>query len=147
VAENRASGDRRTPPAGWQDWQRWVEGVDWPDWRSWLKQIASTDWATGAWPRTGWEQSPQAGEIPLLLQAWEEDEPGDQVGRHLAQVWPAFRRWWREGANARPSAGEARAALEEHMPELVPAWERLTAMLPDDADASPRWRCGTRRRS
>jgi predicted choloylglycine hydrolase len=137
VTENRPSGNRRTPPAGWQDWQRWVEGVDWPDWRSWLKQIASTDWASGSWPGTGWEQSPQAGEVPLILRAWEEDEPGDQIGQHLAQVWPAFRRWWREGANTRPSAGEARAALEEHMPELVPAWERLAAMLPDDADAGP----------
>ena len=59
------------------------------------------------------------------------------IGQHLAQVWPAFRRWWREGVEARPSAGEARAALEEHMPELVPAWERLAAMLPDDADVGP----------
>jgi len=71
---------------GWQDWQRWVEGVDWPDWRSWLKQIASTDWASGSWPGTGWEQSPQAGEVPLILRAWEEDEPGDQIGQHLASL-------------------------------------------------------------
>jgi predicted choloylglycine hydrolase len=112
-----------------------VEGVDWPDWRSWLKQIAATDWAAGSWPGTGWEQLPQAGEVPLTLRAWEEDEPGDQIGQHLAQVWPAFRRWWREGANTRPTAGQARAALEEHMPELIPVWQRLAAMLPDDADA------------
>jgi predicted choloylglycine hydrolase len=72
-----------------------------------------------------------------MLRAWEEDEPGDQIGQQLARVWPAFRRWWREGANTRPSAEQARAALKEHMPELVPAWEQLTAMLPEDADAGP----------
>ena len=65
----------------------------------------------------------------------EEDEPGDQIGQHLAGTWPAFRQWWRDGANTRPTAGEARARLEEHMPELVPAWQRLTAMVPDDPDA------------
>ena len=105
MTENRPSGNRGTPPAGWQDWQRRVEGVDWPDWRSWLKQIASTDWASGSWPGTGWEQSPQAGEVPLILRAWEEDEPGDQIGQHLAQVWPAFRRWWRIGRQCSGGAG------------------------------------------
>ena len=48
---------------------------------------------------------------------------------HLRAVWPAFRRWWQEGANARPGIDEARARLERHMPELVPTWQRLTAML------------------
>ena len=51
------------------------------------------------------------------------------MGQHLAPSWPAFRRWWREGTNTRPTAGEARTALEKHMPELVPSWGRLTAML------------------
>jgi len=56
----------------------------------------------------------------------------------LASTWPAFSRWWREGANARPTEAEARARLEEYMPELVPAWERLTGMItgPGAADAS-----------
>src|SRR5438552_2806305 len=69
------------------------------------------------------------------MQAWEEDDPGDGIRRHLAQAWPAFRRWWQEGPNIRPSAEEARRRLEEHMPELVPAWQRLTAMLPGEPDA------------
>ena len=41
-------GQRVAAPSGWQDWQRWVEGVDWSDWRSWLQRVASTDWASGA---------------------------------------------------------------------------------------------------
>jgi predicted choloylglycine hydrolase len=133
VAENPE--DQVGGPASWQDWQRWVEDVDWTDWRSWLRRIASTDWAAGPWPATPWEQAPRAGEIALTLRAFSEDEPGDRIGEHVTAIWPAFRRWWRDGANIRPSEGEARARLEEHMPELVPVWQRLTAMLGGDHDA------------
>ena len=82
---------------------------------------------------------PATGEISLALGAFAEDEPGDRIRDHLATTWPAFPRWWREGANARPTAAQARARLEEHMPELVPAWQRLTAMVegPGAADAGP----------
>jgi predicted choloylglycine hydrolase len=125
-------------PAGWQDWRRWVDGVDWPDWRAWLERAASADWAAGQWAGGPWEQPPRAGQIPLALRAFAEDEPGDQIRDHLVAAWPAFRRWWRDGANTRPTPGQARARLEEHMPELVPAWQRLTAMIDGpgaDADA------------
>ena len=61
--------------------------------------------------------------------------PQQRVREQLAATWPAFRRWWQDGANTRPAAGEARARLQEHMPELVPTWERLTGMIPGDADA------------
>jgi predicted choloylglycine hydrolase len=70
------------------------------------------------------------------LRAFEEDEPGEAIGEHLAATWPAFRQWWFGGANARPTAGQAGARLEEHMPELVPVWQRLTALLGDDPDAA-----------
>ena len=130
-------------PANWQDWQHWVEGVDWSDWRSWLQRLAAadwastdwtaTDWAAGSWPGSSWERAPQAHEvIPLTLRAFGEDEPGERMAGQLNAAWPAFRRWWQEGANARPDADEARARLEQHMPELVPTWQRLAAMLGDD---------------
>ena len=38
-------------------------------------------------------------------------------------------------ANTRPATGQARARLKEHMPELVPTWERLTTMIPGSRDA------------
>ena len=131
-------GQRAAPskaPSNWQDWQRWVEDVDWSDWRSWLQRVASTDWASEPWPATPWEQAapleaPQ-GEVSLTLRAIEED----QIGEHLAATWPAFRRWWLDGANTRPTAEQARARLEEHMPELVPVWQHLTALLGDDPEA------------
>jgi predicted choloylglycine hydrolase len=49
-------------------------------------------------------------------------------------TWPAYRSWYTaHGLDGRPSLAEARAALEEHMPELVPHWERLV----DLAGADP----------
>jgi predicted choloylglycine hydrolase len=138
VTKDGDGGSQVPAPAGWQDWRRWVDGVDWSDWRAWLQRIASADWAAGQWAPAPWEQPPRAGEIPLTVRAFAEDEPGDRIRDHLALTWPAFRQWWRDGANARPTAAQARARLEEHMPELVPAWQRLTAMIVRsgaDADA------------
>ena len=57
------------------------------------------------------------------------------MGKHLAAAWPAFRRWWRDRPDSRPTAGQAQARLEEHMPELVPTWQRLADQLGDDPDA------------
>ena len=123
-----------------EDWQRWVQGADWTDWRSWLQHLATIDWsatdwttidwAAGPWPGTPWERGPQADEvIPLTIRAF-----GDDAGMagHIRAVWPPFRRWWQDGANARPGLDEARARLEQHMPELVPTWQRLTGMLGED---------------
>jgi predicted choloylglycine hydrolase len=119
----------------WQDWRRWVDGVDWSDWRAWLQRVASPDWAADQWAGAPWEQPPQAGTIPLTLRAFAEDEPGDQIGDHLATTWPAFRRWWLGGANTRPTPAQARTRLEQHMPELVPVWQRLAAMIGGGADS------------
>jgi predicted choloylglycine hydrolase len=125
-----------TDPGSWQDWQRWVAGVDWSDWRSWLRRVAAADWAAGPWPGTPWGREPRDQEvIPLTVRAFTEDEPGERMAGQLRAAWPAFRRWWQEGPNARPDAGEARARLEQHMPELVPTWQRLTAMLGEDPAA------------
>lgn len=128
-------GSRVAAPYDWHDWQRWVEGVDWSDWRGWLKRLASTDWTAAHGIGLPWEGQVPAGAVSLTLRAFEEDQPGDRVREHLAASWPAFRNWWRDSPTPRPTAGEAKARLTEHMPELVPTWERLTAMIPDDPDA------------
>jgi predicted choloylglycine hydrolase len=126
-----------------EDWQRWVQDADWPDWRSWLQRLATIDWTTidwttidwaaGPWPGTPWDRGPQADEVfPLMMRAF-----GDDAGMagHLRAVWPTFRRWWQDGPSARPGIDEAGARLERHMPELVPTWQRLTAMLGEDPEA------------
>jgi predicted choloylglycine hydrolase len=129
-----------TAPPDWTDWRQWVEGTDWSDWRSWLRRVSSADWAAAPWTGASWEQPSGAGTIALTLSAFAEDEPGDQIAGHLQAAWPAFRRWWHGRAAqptaGRPSAAEARARLEEHMPELVPTWQRLSAMLGDEPDAA-----------
>ena len=49
------------------------------------------------------------------------------------RAWPAYRAWYlRDGEAPRPSLGEARSALERHMPELVPAWSALVAAVGAD---------------
>jgi predicted choloylglycine hydrolase len=115
-------------------WERWAEEVDWTDWRSWLRKVASTDWTSAPWPSVPWEQpgSVREGGIALALRAVEDDELAD----HLTASWPAFRRWWRDGPGTRPTAAQAGARLEEHMPELVPAWRRLAGLLGEDPEAA-----------
>jgi len=135
MATSPESRERRAVPSDWQGWQRWVEEVDWSDWRSWVRRAASTDWAAVRPAEAPWQKAPETGTIGLTVRAYEEDEPGDQVREQLAATWPAFHRWWREGANTRPTTAQARARLEEHMPELVPTWERLTTMIPGSRDA------------
>ena len=55
-----------------------------------------------------------------------EDTPGPQWQAQFEQSWPGYRAWFlRGGAVGRPSFLESRRALREHMPELVPTWEKL----------------------
>jgi predicted choloylglycine hydrolase len=50
--------------------------------------------------------------------------------RMAALLLPAYRRWYAsEGLAARPSLADCRRALETHLPEMVPEWERLTALV------------------
>jgi len=128
-------GERQAAaPASWQDWQRWAEETDWTDWRSWLAKAASTDWASAPWPSAPWDQAGAVptGGISLTLRAFEEGE----LGEHLTAVWPAFRHWWQDGPGTRPTAAQTGARLDEHMPELVPAWRRLAEILDNDREAA-----------
>ena len=129
---DRDEGQPETMPSDWRDWQRWTENADWTDWRSWLRKVASTDWASAPWPSAPWEQAAAARGISLTLRAVEDDE----LDRNLTATWPAFRQWWRNGPGTRPTAAQAGARLDEHMPELVPAWQRLAALLGDDPEAA-----------
>ena len=52
---------RVAAPSSWQDWQRWVQGVDWSDWRGWLARVAATDWAAGPVPAVPWQPAPAPG--------------------------------------------------------------------------------------
>jgi predicted choloylglycine hydrolase len=62
----------------------------------------------------------------LELEAIEEKRPGPQWRARFEGMWPAYRAWYLQAGDAdRPSYPAARRALERHMPELVPTYERL----------------------
>ena len=64
--------------------------------------------------------------LPLTFRAVSEGGEVDTFGERFKAVWPAYQAWFlQDGDAARPSYVAARAALREHLPELVPTWERL----------------------
>lgn len=68
----------------------------------------------------------------MIFRWVNEDLPGPRWLESFERTWPAYRGWFlREGDDARPSLDESRAALETHMPELVPVWRELVALAGD----------------
>lgn len=66
----------------------------------------------------------------VLFQAVKEEAPGPKFASLFAAHWPAYKRWWaREGLLARPTYLECLGALKKHMPELVPLYEELCALV------------------
>lgn len=64
-----------------------------------------------------------------LWRAVAEPEPGPKWAALFAEYWPHYHRWWlREGEAARPTYWDGLRALRQHMPELVPLYERLCAL-------------------
>src|SRR4051812_25800980 len=62
----------------------------------------------------------------LEFHAVAEPRPGPRFQERFEATWPAYQHWYlRDGDAARPSYLACRHALELHMPELVPTWERL----------------------
>jgi len=62
----------------------------------------------------------------LTFEAVEEVEPGAKWRALFERHWPRYRDWFlHEGEHARASYAECIRMLREHMPELVPTYERL----------------------
>jgi predicted choloylglycine hydrolase len=106
------------------DWVRWlpseaVEAID----RYW-KQLWDTLKLLPAHRAPGEE---------LELESVEELEPGEKWQARFAAMWPGYRAWYlQEGEAARPDLATCRAALERHMPELGPPYERLVELADGD---------------
>jgi predicted choloylglycine hydrolase len=67
--------------------------------------------------------------IEIRFQTLVEDQPGAQWKALFDRSWPGYRAWFLRGGPAgRPSYLESRRALREHMPELVPTWERVVEL-------------------
>jgi predicted choloylglycine hydrolase len=103
----------------------------------WVKSLGLPPEATAAIDRYWkpiWEElrllpeHPGRGEV-LEFEAVHEPQPGPAWKARFETMWPAYRAWFlQEGDAARPSYGVAQRMLREHMPELVPVWERIVEL-------------------
>jgi predicted choloylglycine hydrolase len=67
--------------------------------------------------------------VPFTFVAVAEDQPGDAFQARFEAGWDAYRAWYlQSGDAARPSYVECRSALREHMPELMPTYERVVEL-------------------
>jgi predicted choloylglycine hydrolase len=64
--------------------------------------------------------------VHLTFEAVEEAAPGAVWRSLFERHWPRYRPWFlHEGERSRASYAECARTLRQHMPELVPTWERL----------------------
>jgi predicted choloylglycine hydrolase len=69
----------------------------------------------------------------LTFEAIEEPAPGERWRASFEAMWPAYREWYlKEGEAARPDVATCRRRLGEHMPELLPTYERLVELADGD---------------
>ena len=68
--------------------------------------------------------------VAITFEAIAEDQPGPQWQALFRRLWPGYRDWYvRGGQEGRlPGFVSCRRALRDHMPELVPTWERLVEL-------------------
>ena len=100
-----------------------------PDWAKWLppEAVAVID---RYWKQL-WDQLRLLPERELRtgqfeFEAVEELQPGDGWRERFEAMWPTYRTWYlQEGETARPRYATCRRALADHMPELVPTYDRL----------------------
>jgi predicted choloylglycine hydrolase len=67
--------------------------------------------------------------LPFTFRALEELELGPAWRAVFEEKWPHYKTWFlREGEGARPSYATSVRMLRAHMPELVPAYERVVEL-------------------
>lgn len=119
-------------PRDLTDWPAWISyGEAWArDGRSavrdsGIREAGDAGLATGV--DTWSAVAPAVASRPILrLHAYRENRPGARWRDLFDATWSAYRSWYLSGdAVDRPSLAEARRALGQHMPELLPTWLRL----------------------
>lgn len=64
--------------------------------------------------------------MELTFSALDEDQPGARWQGRFARDWQAYRQWYLiDGIDIRPTYAKCLRALKQHMPELVPTYDRL----------------------
>lgn len=65
-------------------------------------------------------------QMTLTFDSVSEATPGPKWGARWQRSWPAYEVWFTaRGGDDGPSREDCRAAIERHMPELVPIYDRL----------------------
>jgi predicted choloylglycine hydrolase len=115
----------------------------WPEWVSYGLRWACVPEPTSVLLRAWAVEVPPAVEVckitsrSVTLHAYTEAQPGPRWLALYNATWPAYRRWYAStGLASRPSLNECRRALSQHLPELIPTWERLCRLSGDDAVAA-----------
>src|SRR6476659_7407739 len=79
--------------------------------------------------RSTWDHLPDMRMLPFTFRALEELEFGPAWQAVFEEKWPHYKTWFlREGEAARPSYATSVRMLRAHMPELVPAYERVVEL-------------------
>ncbi|MDA0745536.1 MAG: C45 family autoproteolytic acyltransferase/hydrolase [bacterium] len=67
--------------------------------------------------------------MPLTFTSLREDDPGPRWQALFEASWPGYKAWFlSEGYRARPGYLTCLMKLQEHMPELIPLYERLVSL-------------------
>ena len=67
-----------------------------------------------------------ARDFEVVFTAIDEPQPGPKWQGLFERYWPSYQRWfWSEGEQARPTYLACVRALRDHMPELLPTYNRL----------------------
>lgn len=116
------------PGAPWQDWVRYG--------RSWnTPPIAEERWRPQ--PVDPWAALAAPTDQHLTLHSYREPTPGPRWQLLFDATWPAYRSWYTaHDLESRPTLRQARVALQEHMPELLPTWQRLVDLTGADPVAA-----------
>lgn len=68
-------------------------------------------------------------QLIIVFKAIEEAQPGSKWQALFRSYWPSYQRWYLgEGERARPTYLACLRALRNHMPELVPTYEKLVEL-------------------
>ncbi len=67
--------------------------------------------------------------MSVIFQAISELQPGPKWKQLFERMWPAYHRWFlKQGDHARPKFLSSEAALQRHMPELMPLYSQLVEL-------------------
>lgn len=67
--------------------------------------------------------------MTLTFDAVDEATPGQKWLARWHRSWPAYEAWFvGRGGDAGPTRSQCRAAMQRHMPELIPTYDRLVAL-------------------